>query len=75
MDSLRGRLTALMGNGDDVALVDGTRLHDCQLASVSRRVPTVWIVRGGDDVFVPLDAVAEVREVDAAVRHARSRAA
>jgi len=38
-------------------------------------VPTVWIVRGGDDVFVPLDAVAEVREVDAAVRHARSRAA
>jgi len=65
MDSLRGRLAALVGRGVGLALVDGTRLDDCQLVSQprARGVGTAWIVHGGDDVFVPVEAIADVWEV------------
>lgn len=64
MDSLRGRLAALVGRGVSLALVDGTRLDDCRLISQprARRVGTAWIVHGDDDVFVPVDAIADVWE-------------
>jgi hypothetical protein len=55
MDSLRGRLQALVGRDMGLALVDGTRLDDCELVSQprARRIGTAWIVHGGHDVFVP----------------------
>ena len=36
MDALPGRLAALVGRGVSLALVDGTRLDDCQLVSQPR---------------------------------------
>ncbi len=64
MDSLRGRLAALVGRGVSLTLVDGTRLDDCQLVSQPRvrGVGTAWIVHSGDDVFVPVEAIADVWE-------------
>jgi hypothetical protein len=44
-----------VGRDLHVALVDGTRLDDCQLVSFSRRVANAWIVYGCDDVFVAID--------------------
>jgi hypothetical protein len=68
MDSLRGRLAALVGRGVSVALVDGTRLDDCWLVSQprARSVGTAWIVHGGDDLFVPVEAIADVWEASGA---------
>ena len=65
MDALPGRLAALVGRGVSLALVDGTRLDDCQLVSQPRAhgVRTAWIVHGGDDVFVPVEVIADVWEV------------
>ena len=64
MDSVRGRLAGLVGRGVSLALVDGARLDDCRLVSqpCARWVGTAWIVHGGDDVFVPVDAIADVWE-------------
>jgi len=73
MDSLRGRLAALVGRDVSLALVDGRRLDDCWLVSQprARRVGTAWVVHGGEDVFVPVEAIADVWEDS----RARSRAA
>jgi hypothetical protein len=51
-----------------VALVDGTRLDDCWLVSQprARSVGTAWIVHGGDDLFVPVEAIADVWEASGA---------
>jgi hypothetical protein len=72
MDSLRDRLAALVGRGVSLALVDGTRLDDCRLVSQPRArwVGTAWIVHGGDDVFVPVDAIADVWEAGGACSQA-----
>jgi hypothetical protein len=68
MDSLRGRLQALVGRDVGLALVDGTRLDDCELVSQprARRIGTAWIVHGGHDVFVPVEAIADVWEASRA---------
>jgi hypothetical protein len=63
MDSISGRLAALVGNDMSVSLVDGTRIDHCQLVSFSRRLTTAWIVHDGDDVFVPVEAITEVSDV------------
>jgi hypothetical protein len=67
MGSLRDRLSALIGKNVDLALDDGTRLDNCQLVSLPRRrhIGTAWIVNGGDDAFVAVDAITEFWEVSA----------
>ncbi len=76
MDSIRGRLAALVGRDVCVALVDGTRVTHCQLVSAfCRGVATAWIVDGGDDVFVPVEAITEVWAIDGSVGQSHRRAA
>jgi hypothetical protein len=76
MDSIRGRLSALVGRDVCVALIDGTQVTHCQLVSAfCRGVATAWIVDGGDDVFVPVEAITEVWEVDGSVGQPLRRAA
>jgi hypothetical protein len=45
------------GHHVDVTLDDGRTIEDCQLVSGGRRVPTLWLVVDGDDLFVPTDSV------------------
>jgi hypothetical protein len=65
MESIRDRLSVLIGRKVDLALDDGTRLDGCQLVSLprSRHVRTAWIVHGGDDAFVAVDAITDIWEV------------
>lgn len=59
----RSQLAELEGRQVSVALDDGSRLDDCQLMSAGRKgAPSLWLVAGGDDVFVPLERVIEVWE-------------
>jgi hypothetical protein len=56
-------LRLLEGHHVSVSLGDGSRL-DCELVSAARRgASTVWIVHGADDRFVPVDDIADVREI------------
>jgi hypothetical protein len=56
-------LAELEGRQVSVALDDGSRLDDCQLMSAGRKgALSLWLVAGGDDVFVPLTRVIEVWE-------------
>ena len=76
MDPIPGRLAALVGRDVCVALVDGTRVAHCQLVSAfCRGVATAWIVDGGEDVFLPVQAISDVWQVDGAVGQPRRRAA
>jgi hypothetical protein len=72
MDELRGRLRALVGRDVRLSLLDGTVLDGCELVSQPRhrRVGTAWIVHEGDDVFVPVEAIADVSESGGAGRQA-----
>lgn len=57
------RMAGLEGRQVSVALDDGSRLDDCQLMSAGRKgAPSLWLVAGGDDVFIPLERVVEVWE-------------
>lgn len=57
------QLVEFEGRQVNVALVDGSRLDDCQLVSSGRRgAPSLWLVSGGADLFVPLHRVIEVWE-------------
>ena len=50
-----------------VSLADGSRIDDCQLVSAGRPgVQTLWVFCNGADTFVPLPAVLEVWELQAA---------
>jgi hypothetical protein len=76
MDSIRGRLAALVGRDVGVAFVDGTRLTNCQLVSAfCRGVATAWIVDRGDDLFVPVEAITDVWDADGSVGPTHRRAA
>ena len=56
-------LRQLEGHNVRVRLEDGSRL-DCELVSAARRgASTVWIHDGTDDRFVPVDEIADVREI------------
>jgi hypothetical protein len=56
-----------------VALVDGSRIDDCELVSAGHHgVRSLWLYANGADTFVPLDNVTDLWEVLA--RHARSLA-
>ena len=75
MDSLQGCPVTLVARDVWLELLDGTRLGHCKIFSVSHDVATAWIVHGGDDVFVPIDAITDVCELGRAVRPPSSRAA
>lgn len=48
----------LEGRTVNVALADGSVLHRVPLVLARRN--TLWIVRDGEDIFVPIDRVVEV---------------
>lgn len=58
----RAQLHLLEGQVVGLALLDGRRLEGCQLISAPRHgTRTMWLLtQGGDDLFVPLAAVAEI---------------
>ena len=56
------RLLALEGRRVSVALVDGSRIDDCQLVSTRVRVRSLWLAVDNTDVFVPIVDVADVWE-------------
>lgn len=54
----------LEGRRVSVALVDGSRLDDCQLVSAGRHgTPSLWLFTNGADTFVTMLDVADVWEV------------
>ena len=56
-------LRHLEGHQVRVRLDDGSRL-DCELVSAARRgAGTVWFHDGTDDRFVPVTAIADVRDL------------
>jgi len=56
-------IRSLEGQTVSLALVDGTRLDDCQLVSACRRgTRTLWLYENGADRFVPVDAVIDLWE-------------
>ena len=58
MERNGSRLRKLEGREVDVKLRDGRTFELCELVSRGRRrVPTLWLVVDGADVFVPTDAV------------------
>jgi hypothetical protein len=54
-------LRTLEGRQVTVALRDGTRIDSNLLSAGRRRTETLWLVTGGEDVFVPLDDVVDVQ--------------
>jgi hypothetical protein len=49
------------GRRVSIALVDGTLMSDCVLVSAgTSRVQTLWMLTGGDDVFIRRADVAEI---------------
>jgi hypothetical protein len=58
-------LHLIKGRQVNVALQDGTSIHDCNLVSSGRkRVESLWLVADGEDVIVALDDVVDVWETD-----------
>lgn len=61
-------LRSLEGRRVGLALVDGSRIDDCQLVSAGRPgLRSIWVFANGIDVFVPLIAVVAVWEVAAVI--------
>ena len=55
---------ALEGRQVSVALVDGTRIDDCQLVSAPRgSLRRVWIYADGCDRFLPVHQIGDAWEV------------
>ena len=76
-DRLRVLTKHLEGHRVSVALVDGSRLDDCQLVSAGRHgVQSLWLHSNGADVFVTIQDVTDVWEIrqDFAVASAMSAA-
>lgn len=60
-------LRPLEGRRVAIALIDGTRIDDCQLVSLPLRgLHTFWLFSDGEDVFVPVESVLAVWETGAA---------
>ena len=58
------QLNVLEGQQVSIALRDGSRIDDCQLISVGRSgVHSMWIFTQGLDVFLPLDDLIDVWEM------------
>jgi hypothetical protein len=55
------RIRSFEGQTVSLALIDGTRLDDCQLVSACRSgTETLWIYENGTDHFVPVDNVVDL---------------
>jgi hypothetical protein len=52
----------LEGRRVNLALVDGSRLDDCELVSAGHGCPTLWLFVNGADVFVPCSEVTDAWE-------------
>jgi hypothetical protein len=62
MTTTRNELRALEGHRVSVTLTDGTHMDACSLVSAGRAsVGTVWLFADGDDTFIPLSEVINVR--------------
>jgi hypothetical protein len=58
------RFRSLEGRHVSVALVDGSRIDDCELVSAGRHgTDSLWLYADGTDIFVALIDVTEVSEV------------
>jgi hypothetical protein len=65
----RNRFRSFEGRTVSLALVDGTRLDDCQLVSAGRHgTGTLWLYESGADRFVAVDAVVDLWESERGVR-------
>jgi hypothetical protein len=59
----RNRIRSFEGQTVSLALIDGTRLDDCQLVSACRPgTGTLWLYENGSDRFVPVDNVVDLWE-------------
>lgn len=56
----RAELNKLEGRQVNVALVDGSRIDDCQLVLAGKA--KLWVFVNGQDSFVQVDAVTDVWE-------------
>ena len=60
------RVTSLIGHLEgrrvSLALLDGSRLDDCELVSAGQGAPTLWLFVNGGDVFVPVAEVTDAWE-------------
>jgi hypothetical protein len=62
MTATRTELRALEGQQVSLTLTDGTHMDACSLVSAGRAsVGTVWVFAEGDDTFIPLSEVINVR--------------
>ena len=52
----------LEGHRVNLALIDGSRLDDCELVSAGHGTPTLWLFVNGSDVFVPVGEVTDAWE-------------
>ena len=52
----------LEGRRVSLALIDGSRLDDCELVSVGHGAATLWLYVNGDDVFVPVVDITDAWE-------------
>jgi hypothetical protein len=63
------RLTHLEGRTVSVALIDGSRIDDCQLVSArGRKGRQLWLFTYRGDTFVNLDHVVDIWETTPAAR-------
>jgi hypothetical protein len=54
----------LEGRRVSVALIDGSRIDDCELVSAGQHgLQSLWLYTNGADTFVPLVDVADLWEV------------
>jgi hypothetical protein len=52
----------LEGRRVSLALIDGSRLDDCELVSAGRGRQTLWLFVNGADIFVPMAHVTDAWE-------------
>jgi hypothetical protein len=60
----RREIRELQGRQVSVALVDGSRIDDCQLVSAGHEgLRSLWLFANGEDRFVAIDSVCDVWEI------------
>lgn len=62
VERLTGLIGHLEGRRVNLALVDGSRLDDCELVSAGHGRATLWLFVNGDDLFVPFADVTDAWE-------------